>query len=88
MISELEEYAANLPPKEREEANATKMVVQFLKACNKIFERGVLGKGVFIKDISSPIIQNMDEGFKFFSLWLDQKLSKGTYHLEIKLYIW
>ena len=39
-----------------------------------MFERGILGKGIFIKDIACPIVANMEEGFKLFSSWLDEKL--------------
>ena len=52
-------------------------VVAYVAACNQLFERGILGKKVFIKSADCPILDNMDRGFKFFSDWLDVELSKG-----------
>jgi len=51
--------------------------IQFLKACNKIFERGILAKKGFVKDSSSPLIKSMEDGFSYFIKWLDEKLIQG-----------
>lgn len=74
----MEEYASGLPASEKSTSESTMLTVQFLKACNKMFERGIIGKRVFVKDVSCPIILNMEEGFHFFTSWLDEKLSQGN----------
>lgn len=51
--------------------------VEYLKACNAIFERGILGKGVYIKDSDSPILTSMKTGYKYYTQWLDRKLLTG-----------
>ena len=51
----------------------------YLTACNQLFERGILGKGVYIKSDSSPILTSMDEGFNFFAKWLDAELARGKF---------
>ncbi len=48
----------------------------YLTACNSIFERGILGKKVFIKSMASPIIANIDSGYSYFSSWFDEHLDK------------
>lgn len=59
--------------------------IQYLQACNKLFEGGILGKRVFIKDMSSPILTGMEEGYCFFATWLDEKISQGMYNYQIWL---
>lgn len=77
VLAELEEYARETPiPKDSASVLQT---VDFLKACNSLFERGILGKHVFIKTMESPIITSMDEGYRFFGKWLDEHLAKGIY---------
>ena len=39
VISKLEEYASGLPESEKGTSKLTMLTVQFLKACNKMFER-------------------------------------------------
>ena len=55
-----------------------KMKFAYLKACAKLFEKGILGKRTFIKDPTAcPELTNMEEGLRFFSKWLDAKLLEG-----------
>ena len=52
--------------------------VAYLTACKQLFETGILWKKVYIKSADlSPIVSSMDEGFQFFSSWLDAKIGKG-----------
>ena len=75
----MEEHISELSTSDEAYAQSMKMTVAYLKACNKLFERGILGKGVFIKDLTAcPVLTNMEEGFWFFSKWLDAKLLEGT----------
>ena len=75
MLAELQEYASQHPSPF--DAKSTMEVVSYLTACNQLFERGILGKKVFIKSANSPILTNIERGFNFFSRWLDVELSKG-----------
>ena len=77
VISELEEYASALPVSDKVTSESTMLIVEFLKVCNKMFEQGIIVKRAFIKDVSCPVIMNMEDGFKFFISWLDEKLSQG-----------
>ena len=52
-------------------------VVLYLKACNKIFERGILEKKGFIKSTQSPVLSSIKNGFKFFSEWADKAIDDG-----------
>ena len=80
VLAELEEYACGTPaPCDSESVLQT---VAFLKACNALFERGILGKRVFIKHMESPIIASMDRGYQFFVQWLNEKLDEGTYSVS------
>ena len=67
-----------MPESEKSTSESTMLTIQFLKACNKMFKRGIIGKQVFVKDVSCPIIVNMEEGFHFFTSWLDERLSQGN----------
>ena len=75
MLSELEEYAHKTP--EPQDSESILQTVAFLKACNSLFERGILGKKVFIKSMDSLIIASMDRRFRFFEEWLDEHLAEG-----------
>ena len=75
VLAELQEYATRTPPPT--DAPSVTNTVAYLKACNQLFERGILGKWVFVKSPSNPIIASMDEGFTYFTTWLDCELSKG-----------
>lgn len=77
VLAELEEYAHGNPIPQ--DSASVLQTVAFLKACNSLFERGILGKHVFIKSIDSPIIANIDKGFHFFEEWLNEHLAKGIY---------
>jgi len=80
VISELQEFATGLGISDQQTSQSTMQTVSYLKACNKLFERGILGKKVFIKDtLSCPVLMNMKEGFKYFTTWLDDKLTEGMY---------
>ena len=51
--------------------------IDYLQACNKLFERGILGKHVFVKNMSSPILASMEEGYQFVSCRFDNKLTQS-----------
>ena len=76
MITELKEHAASLP----RPANADEilLVVDYLEACNKMFECGLLGH-VRISTYPNQILDNMEEGFSFLTRWLDTLLVNGQF---------
>ena len=58
MLSELQEYATRNPLPN--DADSVLETVEYLCACNQIFERGILGKGVFIRSADNPILNGME----------------------------
>ena len=74
VIAELKEYMTTTPPPPY--ADNVALTVQYLEACNKIFERGILGH-VRIWSGDSAILHNMEEGYKFFCTWINGHLQKG-----------
>lgn len=75
VLAELQEYATSCPTPP--DANSVMETVEYLRACNHIFERGILGKGVFIRSADNPILKGMETGYKYFTLWLNRKLQCG-----------
>lgn len=61
-------------------------VVEYLEACNKLFERGLLGH-VRIPTFPNAILSNMEDGYAFFTSWLDSLLkSKEGQWLACKMH--
>lgn len=43
---------------------------EYLEVCNKLFENGILSHDVHvIKSSSSPVLENMRQGFAYFEQW-------------------
>ena len=76
MIAELKEHMTTIPPPPY--AANVALTVQYLEACNKMFERGILGH-VRIWSGDSTILHNMEEGYKFFRTWINGLLQKGKH---------
>ena len=79
VLAELSEYSLHNPASL--DTPCTKKVTEYLTACNSLFERGILGKKVYINSTSSPILTSMDCGFNYFSKWLDVELAKGIIYM-------
>ena len=73
MLSAIKELANNRPDEQREHL----AVLEYLQACNLIFEEGILSeKG--IHSLSSPPLLNMKKGYTHFVDWKEKlSLSKG-----------
>ena len=67
VLAELKEYARSDP--KPQDAQAVELVMSYLEALNKIFERSILGKKVRVFDANGTTLQRMEEGFMFFSKW-------------------
>lgn len=74
MIAELREYLESKP----KDAPSTKLVLRYLQALQKLFEEGFL-LHERITYFQSPILEKMESGYKFFTVWLDSLLEQGTY---------
>ena len=61
------------PPSDKVHVEAT---LNYLEACNRMFERGFLSHDR-IMSMDSEIIQNITQGFTFFSVWIDGIIKKG-----------
>ena len=72
-MSELKEHAHCHPGDDA----AVKMVIKYLQALNNMFERGILGNKVRVFDVNGSTIQRMENGFNFFSQWMDELVSQG-----------
>ena len=61
-----------IPP----DATNVDLVIQFLEACNLMFENDLLC-GEEIRTAASPILNNLKDGFNFFRGWADHALEIG-----------
>ena len=52
--------------------------VMYLKACNHLFERGIIVKRGFIKSTQSPVLVSINKGFQYFSEWADKLILEGA----------
>ena len=78
MLSELFLYVSE--NEEQAKADGYKNTLSYLEACNKIFENGFLShKRIF--DMDSEVLKSINDGYKFFTLWLDQILEAGKFFL-------
>lgn len=67
------------PPSDKVHVEAT---LKYLEACNRLFERGFLSHDR-IMSMDSEIIQNITQGFKFFSAWIDEIIKKSNDHVPM-----
>ena len=66
VISEIKEFIQTNP----NDKCSLELTVQYLQACNKMFENGILSHTA-IKSADSVVLHNIDEGFHFFMGWCD-----------------
>ena len=57
---------------------------KYLEACNKLFERGLLCHSK-IKDESSQVLMNIEEGYAFFSKWIASLMKEGEFSCCVML---
>ena len=70
--AELEEFV--LQSQIHSNAVSVQEVVLYLKACQQMFERGILG---YIKSMDSPLICSMKRSYQYFSEWANKLVSDG-----------
>ena len=56
--------------------DGTKATLSYVEACNKIFEEGFLSHKK-ITNMDSEVLKSINEGYKFFTSWLNQILDDG-----------
>ena len=66
----------NVNGNEASVGDGSKAVLSFLEACNKLFENGFLSHGR-ISNMESDVLKSINNGYRFFSSWLDQILNNG-----------
>ena len=79
MLSELFQYISDHPV--QPDTNTFK----YLEACSKIFEKGFLSHDK-ITSSSSEVLKSIDEGFTFFTNWLNQIFEQGMYTKYMCMY--
>ena len=71
VLSELKTYSQSVP-----EAKSTATTLEYLQACNNLFERGFLShKPVGAMDCE--VLANIAKGVLFFQRWLDDIYTKS-----------
>ena len=71
---ELYVYIHQTPPPE--DAATTLEAFTYLEACSKLFEKGFLSHDR-IRSMDSKVLQNIQDGYSYFSRWLTAILDKG-----------
>ncbi|XP_019856162.1 PREDICTED: uncharacterized protein LOC109584761 [Amphimedon queenslandica] len=64
-------------------SDGTKAVLSYLESCSKIFENGFLSHSK-ITDINCDTMKSINEGYKFFTRWLDQiRCQDSSFDLKV-----
>ena len=69
MLAELYSYANPDDGEPPADSDLVMITYKYLDACNKLFEGGLLNSKAQIRDMASPIIQNIRDGFQFYRDW-------------------
>ena len=78
MLDAIQEIAEHRPDEEKEHM----AVLQYLQACNLLFENGTLSHKSIDDDISSEILKNIKEAFQFFQNWKNSFPASMMYYSE------
>jgi len=54
--------------------------LEYLEACNLIFERGFLSHDC-VRSVNAEVL-NINDDFSYFTKWLDSLLTKGIVHIS------
>ena len=74
MLSELYRYINENP--NQPDVDTTRKTLAYLEACSKLFENGFLSRER-IMNMDSSVLKSIDEGYQFFTTWMDKILEKG-----------
>ena len=78
VLSELHQYTTQVP--KPEDVNSVKLTLQYLEACNRLFEKGFLSHGK-ICGTGSPVLDSISMRFSYFLKW-HEALSKIHKYLK------
>ena len=92
VLRELQSYLDTDECHNRNDNQSVTQCLQYLQACNKLFENGFLSHEL-IRDMQSPVLLNIQEGFSFFSNWFESLEADGrpfcpTNSLERRFLAW
>lgn len=74
-LSELFLYVSGNP--EQAVTDGSKATLSYLEACSKLFENGFLSHEK-VDNLDCNALKSINEGFAFFTSWLNQIMDKGT----------
>ena len=60
-----------------EDHASAKLTLEFLEACNKIFEQGLLSHDK-VDTTDCRVLKNIQKGYEFFTKWLDNIYAQGA----------
>ena len=60
-----------------EDHASAKLTLEFLEACNKIFEQGLLSHDK-VDIIDCRVLRNIKDGYEFFTKWLNNIYEQGA----------
>ena len=68
------------------DAGTAMETLEYLEACNLLFERGFLSHDR-VRSTSAEVLQNINNGFRYFTNWLDSLLTKGMFAFTISVHV-
>ncbi len=77
MLAELCEYARTHPKPKY--APSVEVIIEYLQALNKLFERSILGRKVRVFASGGTTMCRMAEGFNFFAKWAKESEDKKSF---------
>lgn len=80
-MGELHWYINQEPPPV--DAGTATETLEYLEACNLLFERGFLSHDR-VRSMSADVIQNINKGFSYFIEWLDSLLKRRYTYVSLK----
>ena len=80
---ELYAYVHQDPPPA--DVETTRETMKYLEACNNLFEKGFLCHEK-ITSSDSTVLQNISNGYNYFTTWLSTLLSEGMQKGSVLLY--
>ena len=83
MLTELYAYVHQDPPPA--DAETTRETMKYLEACNNLFKKGFLCHEK-ITSLDSTVLQNISNGYNYFTTWLSTLLSEGMQKGSVLLY--
>ena len=80
MLAELQEHVHSLEQQmthaAEEEINSTKATIEYLTACNQLFECGILSHDR-VAACNDKVLRSMSQGMHFFYEWAEELLQES-----------